>query len=162
MLRPSLCVTGAALAAGMAFGAQAADVVIGVPNWPSVSATANHHGASTTTVDSDAVGGDAAVGVSLGLAFVDDSATATTGRNITANGDVSFGAHADGSSIVTVKAVPPALPSLSSTFTRTSKDTSSTARATPWSVRNWVWRFSMRSKVSLCSVIKRSMLSTFS
>ena len=55
-----------------------------------VDATATHHGASTTTTDGTALGADAAVGAAIALGFVDDSATATTARNITADGAVSF------------------------------------------------------------------------
>src|SRR5262249_45898615 len=53
-----------------------------------VSATANHHGASTTSADGTALGTDAAVGAAIALAFVDDTATATTARNIAADGAV--------------------------------------------------------------------------
>ncbi len=62
------------------------------------SATATHHGDSTTSALGDALAGDTAVGAAIALAFVDDSATATTARNITADGNVSFAAHGDGAS----------------------------------------------------------------
>ncbi len=68
------------------------------------SATANHHGAATTTADSSAIGSGVAVGASIALAFVDDAATATTTRDIRADGNVSFGAHASGGSAVVAKA----------------------------------------------------------
>src|SRR5262249_34947690 len=68
-----------------------------------VSATATHHGKSETKANSDALGANAAVGVSLALAFVDDSATATTHRDVTAGGAVGFSAHADGSSLAQAK-----------------------------------------------------------
>jgi hypothetical protein len=63
------------------------------------SATATHHGASTTTADSEA-GGGTAVGASIALAFVDDSGEAILGRNTTAGGNVSLSADVDGSSKV--------------------------------------------------------------
>src|SRR5262249_47622576 len=61
-----------------------------------VNATASHHGVSTTTADGTALGANAAVGAAIALAFVDDTATATTARDITADGSVSFAANADG------------------------------------------------------------------
>ena len=70
----------------------------------SLSATATHHGDSATTADGTALGADAAIGAAIALAFVDDSAIATTSRNITADKSVTFGAHGDGSSIVSAKA----------------------------------------------------------
>jgi len=69
-----------------------------------VSATANHHGSSATTAKGDGVGGSTAVGAAIALGFVDDSAVASTARNITANGAVSFTASADGSSKSTATA----------------------------------------------------------
>jgi hypothetical protein len=63
-----------------------------------VAVTASHHGASVTTAKGDGTGSSTAVGVALALGFVDDSAVATTARNITADGAVSFTASADGSS----------------------------------------------------------------
>ncbi|MDP2326338.1 MAG: hypothetical protein Q8N51_20250, partial [Gammaproteobacteria bacterium] len=63
-----------------------------------VSATANHHGSSVTTAKGDGTGSSTAVGVALALGFVDDSAVATTNRDITAGKAVSFTASADGSS----------------------------------------------------------------
>ena len=63
-----------------------------------VSATATHHGSSTTTAKGDGTGSSTAVGVAIALGFVDDSALATTARNITADGAVSFAASATGSS----------------------------------------------------------------
>ncbi|TAK65480.1 MAG: hypothetical protein EPO22_04755, partial [Dehalococcoidia bacterium] len=69
-----------------------------------LSATATHHGDSATTADGTALGADAAIGAAIALAFIDDSATATTARNITADGNISFAAHGDGKSVVVAKA----------------------------------------------------------
>src|SRR5262249_3901144 len=69
----------------------------------SVNATATHHGTSTTTADGSALG-STAVGAAIALAFVDDTGTATTSRNITADGSVSFAANVDGSSTAAGKA----------------------------------------------------------
>ncbi|MBK5565795.1 LEPR-XLL domain-containing protein [Ensifer sp. SSB1] len=68
------------------------------------SATATHHGESTTSALGDALAGNTAVGAAIALAFVDDSATATTVRNITADGNVSFAAHGDGASTAEARA----------------------------------------------------------
>src|SRR6185436_19576382 len=62
-----------------------------------VEVSAEHHGASATTADGKGAGGTA-VGAAIALSFVDDSAKATTARDITAGGAVSFTASADGSS----------------------------------------------------------------
>ena len=62
------------------------------------SAEAVHHGKSETVAKAAAAGSSTAVGVALALGFVDDSALATTTRDITANGAVSFSAKGDGSS----------------------------------------------------------------
>ncbi len=51
-----------------------------------------------TTAKGDGTGSSTAVGVALALGFVDDSAVATTQRDITAGKAVSFTASADGSS----------------------------------------------------------------
>ena len=63
-----------------------------------LSATADHHGTSTTTARGAAEGTDAAVGVAIALGFVDDSAYATLERDLTAGGAVSLMARGDGSS----------------------------------------------------------------
>ncbi|MEX0958002.1 MAG: LEPR-XLL domain-containing protein, partial [Burkholderiales bacterium] len=64
------------------------------------NAEAVHHGSSETTAKGEAEGGSTAVGAAIALAFVDDSALATTGRDITAGGAVSFAARGDGASKV--------------------------------------------------------------
>jgi hypothetical protein len=69
-----------------------------------VSATANHHGSSATLAKGDGTGSSTAVGVALALGFVDDSAVATTTRNITADKAVSFTASAAGASKSEAKA----------------------------------------------------------
>ena len=61
-------------------------------------AEADHHGKSETVAKAAATGGSTAVGVGLALGFVNDSALATTTRDITADGAVSFSAKGDGSS----------------------------------------------------------------
>ncbi|MBV1719790.1 MAG: hypothetical protein KMY51_07260 [Desulfomicrobium sp.] len=55
-----------------------------------LSASATHRGVVVTKADGAASGGSAAVGIALGLNVVDDSAVATTQREIDAAGDVSF------------------------------------------------------------------------
>src|SRR6185503_14179020 len=62
-----------------------------------VDVNAQHHGASATTADGKGAGGTA-VGAAIALSFVDDSAKASTARDITAGGAVSFTASADGAS----------------------------------------------------------------
>jgi hypothetical protein len=68
-----------------------------------LSQTATHHGKTETTADGAATG-STAIGASIALAFVDDSATANLNRNATAGGSISLAAHGDGASIVTAKA----------------------------------------------------------
>jgi len=58
-----------------------------------VDVSAKHHGASATTADGKSSGGTA-VGAAIALSIVDDSAIATTARNIDADGAVSFTASA--------------------------------------------------------------------
>ena len=60
-------------------------------------AEAVHHGSSITTAKGDGVGGSTAVGVAIALGFVDDTARATTDRNIRADGAVSLTATGGGS-----------------------------------------------------------------
>src|SRR5690606_11068555 len=62
-----------------------------------VDVSAKHHGGSETKADAKSSGGTA-IGAAIALSFVDDSATATTHKNITADGAVSFTASADGAS----------------------------------------------------------------
>src|SRR6185436_16731292 len=62
-----------------------------------VEVDAQHHGASATLADGKSSGGTA-VGAAIALSFVDDSAKASTARDITAGGSVSFTASADGAS----------------------------------------------------------------
>ncbi|MEL6550928.1 MAG: hypothetical protein AAFQ54_11865, partial [Pseudomonadota bacterium] len=69
-----------------------------------LAATATHSGSSETTADSDVTGGNAAVGVSIALAFVDDDGTATLARDATVAGTASFTADVDGASKATAKA----------------------------------------------------------
>ena len=64
----------------------------------SLSATADNTGNATTQADSDAVGSDAAVGVSIALAFIDDSAKAAVapgkpGYIASGEVDVVIGTH---------------------------------------------------------------------
>ena len=59
-----------------------------------VDVSANHHGASATTADGKSSGGTA-VGAAIALSIVDDSALASTARNISADGAVSLTASAD-------------------------------------------------------------------
>src|SRR5262249_11810931 len=68
------------------------------------SGTANQSRKSATAADVSALGLNAAVGATIALAFVDDTATATTDRSITADGAVNFAANADGASAATAKA----------------------------------------------------------
>ncbi|MBI3917574.1 MAG: hypothetical protein HY322_11275 [Betaproteobacteria bacterium] len=68
-----------------------------------LSAIATHHGATTTTADGTATG-STAVGASIALGFVDDSALSTLARGVTAGGAIGLAAHGDGSSITTAKA----------------------------------------------------------
>jgi hypothetical protein len=56
----------------------------------SVSVLAAQHASVTTTASGKAAGSKAAIGAALALALVDDRALATTARNITASGAVSF------------------------------------------------------------------------
>jgi hypothetical protein len=60
-------------------------------------ANAGHHGASETVAKAAGEGGSTAIGAAIALGFVNDSALATTARNITADGAVKFSARADGS-----------------------------------------------------------------
>jgi hypothetical protein len=62
-----------------------------------VDVSAKHFGASETRTDGKGAGGTA-VGASIALSFVDDSATASTARDITAGGAVSFTASGEGAS----------------------------------------------------------------
>ena len=71
---------------------------IGLSVSGAVSATAKNTGSSITTAKGDGTGSSTAVGVALALGFVDDSASATTARDITATGALSFTASAAGSS----------------------------------------------------------------
>ena len=50
-----------------------------------VSASATHHGDSTVLADGTALGGDTSVGAALALGFVNNRASSTTNRNLTAN-----------------------------------------------------------------------------
>ncbi|HWA13440.1 MAG TPA: LEPR-XLL domain-containing protein, partial [Burkholderiales bacterium] len=61
-------------------------------------AQADHHGASITKADGKSLGDDTAVGAAIALGFVNDSALATTARDVTAAGAVSFIARNDGAS----------------------------------------------------------------
>ena len=63
-----------------------------------LSLTADHHGVSTTIADATALGADTAVGAAIALGFVRDSAVATVGRSVTADGAVTLTARGDGSS----------------------------------------------------------------
>ncbi|MCP4562725.1 MAG: hypothetical protein GY837_19585, partial [Bosea sp.] len=67
------------------------------------SASAAHHGATTTTADGTALGADAAIGAAIALGFVDDIAESDLDRNASA-ASVSLTAAADGASTVTAKA----------------------------------------------------------
>src|SRR6185503_14392447 len=63
-----------------------------------VTASADHHGSSTTTAKGDGTGTSTAVGAAVALSFVGDTARATTARDITAGKGVSLAARGDGSS----------------------------------------------------------------
>jgi hypothetical protein len=69
-----------------------------------LSATATHKGAVATKADGAASGGSAAVGIALALNVVNDSTLATTAREITAGGDVTFAAHASAATAADAKA----------------------------------------------------------
>ena len=59
---------------------------------------------SATTAKGDATGSSTAVGVAIALGFVNDGALATTDRNITADGAVTFSAKGGGSSSANAEA----------------------------------------------------------
>ncbi|MCX7166746.1 MAG: DUF4347 domain-containing protein, partial [Rhodocyclales bacterium] len=69
-----------------------------------LSVTATHRGATVTSADGTAGGGAGGVGAVLGLNVVSDVTTATTRRNLTVGGDVTFGAWNSGASSVETKA----------------------------------------------------------
>ncbi|MCO6458771.1 MAG: hypothetical protein J5I93_25985, partial [Pirellulaceae bacterium] len=62
-----------------------------------ITATADHVGRTTTTAEGDAEGANAAFGASLALATANDTARATTQRNLAAGGSIGFvsTAHTD-------------------------------------------------------------------
>ncbi|MDP3862396.1 MAG: hypothetical protein Q8Q63_12510, partial [Phaeovulum sp.] len=63
-----------------------------------VSVSAMQHSTTTTEASGKAAGSTAAIGAALALALVDDRATATTARNLSAGGAVSFAASGVSSS----------------------------------------------------------------
>ena len=70
-----------------------------------LDAEATETGKTDTTAEGDTTSGKTGVGVSLALTVANDTATATTKRDITTStGAVTFGAHAAGSSSSTAKA----------------------------------------------------------
>ncbi|MCX5734321.1 MAG: LEPR-XLL domain-containing protein, partial [candidate division NC10 bacterium] len=69
-----------------------------------LSATATHTGVTTTVADGTAGGESAAIGIALGLNVVADTTLATTARDVTAGGAVTFAAHASAATSTDAKA----------------------------------------------------------
>src|SRR6185295_14867212 len=95
-----------------------------------LSVSATHHGASSTKADGTALGSSTAVGAAIALGFIDDSARASTARNITADGAVSFTARGDGASRSEAKASAAGADKQKESATGKSKADDQTADAT--------------------------------
>jgi hypothetical protein len=76
-----------------------------------ISLMSNHIGITTTTAEGDTVAGNAAVGASLALAIPNEQSLASTDRDLTATGDVTFQANSrsliDTDSIASVTGATP-------------------------------------------------------
>ena len=69
-----------------------------------LSAKAVHTGSTTTVADGKAGGASAGIGIALGLNIANDNTYATTERNISALGDITFAAYASAASSAGAKA----------------------------------------------------------
>src|SRR5205085_2165359 len=68
------------------------------------SARATHTGSADTQAKADAAGAKAAIGASLALNVINDTTTATTARDLSAGGAVTFQAHSAESGSATAAA----------------------------------------------------------